>query len=128
MGLIKAFLGSTSQRMVIDGEESDSIPVTSGVPKGSVLGPILFLIYLNDLPDEVCSQVRIFANDTDFYLTMEREDDSCILQNDLDKIETFTNKWDVKFNLSKCQVVQVPSSRTPLRTTYTLQGQVLKTK
>ena len=58
---VRAFLGSRSQRVVIDGEESESIPLTSGVPQGSVLGPILFLIFINDLPKEVCSQVRLFA-------------------------------------------------------------------
>ena len=61
---IRAFLGSRALRVVIDGEESDSIPVTSGVPQGSVLGPILFLVYINDLPNEVRSQVRLFADDT----------------------------------------------------------------
>ena len=80
---VRAFLGSRSQRVVIDGEESESIPVTSGVPQGSVLGPILFLIYINDLPNEVCSQVRLFADDRALYLTLESEDDSSTLQNDL---------------------------------------------
>ena len=73
-------LGSRSQQVVIDGKESESIPVTSGVPQGSVLGPILFLVYINDLPDEVLSRVRLFADDTALYLTMESEDDSSALQ------------------------------------------------
>ena len=77
---IRAFLGSRSQQVVIDGEESESIPVTSGVPQGSVLGPILFLIYINDLPDEVRSRVRLFADDTALYLTMESEDDRSAIQ------------------------------------------------
>ncbi|MEW8546320.1 MAG: reverse transcriptase family protein, partial [Candidatus Thiodiazotropha sp.] len=124
---IKAFLGNRSQRVVIDGEESDSIPVTSGVPQGSVLGPILFLIYINDLPDEVCSQVRLFADDTALYLTIESEQDSSTLQNDLDRLSAWETKWDMEFNPSKCQVVQVTGSRRPLNTSYTLHGQVLET-
>ena len=67
---IRAFLGNRSQTVVLDGEESESAPVTSGVPQGSVLGPILFLIYINDLPDELSSQVRLFADDTAVYLTI----------------------------------------------------------
>ena len=77
---IRAFLGSRSHRVVIEGEESESIPVTSGVPQGSVPGPNLFLIYINDLPDEVCSQVRLFADVTALYHTMESEDDGSTLQ------------------------------------------------
>ena len=62
--MIRTFLRSRSKRAVIDGEELESIPVTSGVPQGSVIGPILFFVYINDLPDGVCSQVRLFADDT----------------------------------------------------------------
>ena len=75
--------------MVIDEEESEPIPVTSGVPQGSVLGPILFLVYINDLPDEVRSQDRLFADDTALYLTIENEDDSSALQTDLDILSTW---------------------------------------
>ena len=124
---IRAFLGSRSQQVVIDGEESESIPVTSGVPQGSVLGPILFLVYINDLLDEVRSRVRLFADDTALYLTMESEEDSSALQTDLDILSACPKtRWDMEFNPSKCQVVHVTGSRKMVKTDYVLHGQVLE--
>ena len=123
---VRAFLGSRSQRVVIEDEESESIPVTSGVPQGSVLGPILFLIYINDLPDEVCSQVRLFADDTALYLTMESEDSGSTLQSDLDILSMWETRWDMEFNPSKCQVVHVAGSKRPVKRDYILHGQVLE--
>ena len=86
LGWIQAFLGDHSQKVIVGGEESGSVPVTSGVPQGSVLGPILFLIYMNDLPDDISSQVRLFADDTALYLTIEGADDGLALQKDLPKM------------------------------------------
>ena len=123
---IRAFLGSKSQQVVIDGKELESIPVTSGVPQGSVLGPILFLVYINDLPDEVRSWVRLFADDTALYLTMESEDDSSALPADLDILSALETRWDMEFNPSKCQVVHVTVSRKTVKTDYVLYGQVLE--
>ena len=111
---------------MIDGEESESIPVTSGVPQGSVLGPILFLIYINDLPDEVRSRVRLFADDTALYFTMESEDDRSALKTDLDILSAWETRWDMEFNPSKCQVVHVTGSRKTVKTGYVLHGQVLE--
>ena len=99
LDLVRAFLGSRSQQVVFDGEESESVPVTSGIPQGSVLGPILFLIYINDLPDEVSSQVRLFADDTALYLTIESEDHGSILQNDLDLLSRWDTRWDMEFKV-----------------------------
>ena len=119
---IRAFLGNRSQTVVIDGEESESVPVTSGVPQGSVLGPILFLIYI-DLPDE---QVRLFADDTAMYLTIGDTEEGKVLQNDLDRLSVWEDRWDMEFNRSKCQEVRVTTSRRLIDVTYTLHGQVLE--
>ena len=123
---IKGFLADRSQRVVLDGVSSSSIPVTSGVPQGSVLGPVLFLAYINDLPEQVTSQVRLFADDTVVYITIHKHTDSQILQDDLHKLELWEGKWNMEFNPSKCQVIHISTSRNPIDTSYTLHGQVLE--
>ena len=87
---IKAFLLRRSQCVALEGEKSSEILVTSGVPQGSVLGPILFLLYINDLPKNINSQIRLFADDTAVYMTVTGKDDSQTLQQDLQKLE----KWE----------------------------------
>ena len=83
----KSFLVRTTQSVVLESECSDEAPASSGVPQGSVLGPILFLLYINDLPDNVQSQVRLFADDTALYLTINHPSDASLLQNDLDQLQ-----------------------------------------
>ena len=90
-----------------------------------MLGPILFLVYINDLPDDIVSQARLFADDTAIYLTLEKND-SDKLQRDLDRLQTREARWDMEFNPSKGQVVKVTFSRNPLQTQYILHGQVLE--
>ena len=113
---------------MIEGEESESVPVTSGVPRGSVMGPILFIVYINDHPQGIISQVRLFTDDTAIYmyLTVENKNDSEILQRDLDRLQAWERKWDMEFNPSKYQVIRVTKARTPLDTQYILHGQVLE--
>ena len=125
---IGAFLGDRSQRVVVAGEGSDSVPLTSGVPQESVLGPILFLIYINDLPENIVSQVRLFADDNALYFTMWSADDSSVLQQDLDRLSRWEVAWDMEINPSKCQVVQVTGSRNPISASlYRLHGEILET-
>ena len=81
---IKNFLDDRTQSVVVEGETSTSIPVESGVPQGSVLGPSLFLFYINDMPQGIQSTVRLFAGDTIAYVTISSEADSENLQKDLD--------------------------------------------
>ena len=123
---IESFLVGRSQTVVLDGESSGELPVLSGVPQGSVFGPTLFLLYINDLPENVQSQVCLFADDTAVYLTMQGPNDSGRLQGDLNVLQEWGEKWDMEFNPSKCQVLHITRSRNPIRYNYTMHGQTLE--
>ena len=112
--------------MALEGEKSSEIPVTSGVLQGSVLGPILFLLYINDLPENIHSDVRLFADDTVVYLSINSKADCQTLQQDLNKLETWEMDWEMDFNPSKCKVLHITRARTPVRHQCVLHGQVLK--
>ena len=104
---INSFLTSRTQRVILDGATSDKIQVTSGVPQGSVLGPILFLHYINDLPTETHSHIRLFADDAILYREIKSNTDCTILQEDLNRLANWETKWLMKFNPSKCQILSV---------------------
>ncbi|MCG8078525.1 MAG: reverse transcriptase family protein, partial [Candidatus Thiodiazotropha taylori] len=117
---IKDFLDNRKQSVVTNGTSSSSIPVSSGVPQGSVLGPILFLVYINDLPEQVRSRVRLFADDTAMYLCISSLSEANILQKDLIKLEQWEKDWDMNFNPSKCQVLHVTRLKDPITSKYFL--------
>ena len=73
--------------MVLDGDTSTELPVSSRIPQGSVLGPILFLLYINGLPDNIKSNVRLFTDDTTVYLAVQGQEDTDIIQNDLNILQ-----------------------------------------
>ena len=100
-------MDNQKQAVVINGINSEKIPVSSGVPQGSVLGPILFLAYINDLPEQVKSRVRLFADDTALYLAIGSTTESEGLQTDLASLEQWEKMWDMQLNPSKCQVLQI---------------------
>ena len=103
LGWISNFLFASSQRVVLDGASSDSAPVLSGVPQGTVLGPILFLIYNNDLPDGVVnSTVRLFADGCIIYNPIRNKKDTYLLQSVLDAVGSWENTWLMQFNADKC--------------------------
>ena len=95
------FLTNRIQRVVVDGQSSSFEPVLSGVPQGTVLGPLLFLLYINDLPDNLRSSCRLFADDCLVYNDITSPEDTQILQNDLKTLESWQNKWLMCFNPKK---------------------------
>ena len=99
---INSWLSERSQKVVLDGQASDPVPVLSGVPQGSVLGPVLFLIFINDLPDNIRSSVRLFADDCVLYRNIKSPIDCQILQDDLSSLSQWETDWQMKFNVAKC--------------------------
>ena len=94
--LLKAYLRNREQRVVLNGQTSEWKRIYSGVPQGSVLGPLLFLIYINDLPDGMC---KIFANDTSLFSKVLDVNKSAIEVNaDLEKINQWAYQWEMQFN------------------------------
>ena len=98
---IMSFL-SDRKKLIIEGAVSHTVKVTSGVPQGSVLGPILFLIYINDLPNSLSSKVRIFADDAIVYREINSLQSCLELQNDINKLMAWEKEWLMEFNPSKC--------------------------
>ena len=95
------------QRAVIGGTPSSWSDVTSGIPQGSVLGPTLFLIYINDLPEVVISMVKLFADDTKLYSVVNNQQEAEKLQMDLDNICMWSEKWQLNFNTGKCKHMHI---------------------
>ena len=126
LSCIRSFLSGRSQRVVVDGATSEAVPVVSGVPQGSVLGPILFLLFINDLPKCVKSKVRLFADDCIVYRQIDNVSDAKLLQEDLKHLAAWEKKWGMDFHPEKCSVLRVNRKRTSINYTYYLKGHALK--
>ena len=114
---ILGFLSGRTQAVVLDGETSGYVPVKSGVPQGSVLGPSLFLFYINDIPVGLHSTIRLFADDTIAYLAIKTNSDCISLQKDLDKLGLWEQKWKMAFHPDKCNVLSITRNKTPIKHT-----------
>ena len=121
--------------MVLDGKSSQDYPVNAGVPQGSILGPTLFLLYINDLPDDVISDIAIYADDTTLYSKCDRASDlwqqfelASELESDLRDTVDWGKKWLVDFNAGKTQLVSFDQSNNNSSIDVKMGGSILEEK
>ena len=117
---IEKYLRGRKQRVALGGARSAWAPVLSGIPQGSVLGPTLFVIYINDLPDVVESACKLFADDTKLYRQVRNPDDRELLQKDLESLMAWSDKWLMPFNENKCKSLHL--GRANIKTQYSMGG------
>lgn len=103
LGWIENYITDRTQKVVIEGYSSGIETTNAGVPQGSVLGPFLFLIYINDIVENICNQIRLFADDTSLFVVVDDNDNNSAksLTADLEKIKQWSNQWLVDFNPNK---------------------------
>ena len=134
-GLISSFLSNRRLRVVLDGKSSQEYPVNVGVPQGSILGPTLFLLYINDLPDDVICDIAIYADDTTLYSNCDRASDLwqqlqliSELESDLRDTVDWGEKWLVDFNAGKTQLVSFDWSNNNGSIDVKMGGSILEEK
>jgi sarcosine oxidase/L-pipecolate oxidase len=116
------YLNNRTQRVVMEGVCSGWTHVTSGVPQGSILGPLLFVIFINDLPNAVpqTTKVALYADDTKSFRGITSEGDSCDLQQALSNLSTWSSNNNISFNESKCKRMTVTRNKQPIPFIYHL--------
>ena len=120
---IESWLTRRQQRVILNGARSSWQEVLSGVPQGSVLGPLLFIVFVNSIEEGLNSRVLKFADDIKIFRSVQGEIDHNQLQEDLNNLVHWSEEWQMKFNFDKCKVMHV--GRDKYRDAYLMGGQVL---
>ena len=122
-----SYLDGRIQRVVLDGEASKWMKVTSGVPQGSIIGPLLFLVFINDMPNSVSdsSTLALFADDAKCLRRIHSTEDCLALQSDIDKLTEWSETCKLSFNIQKCSITTLTRKRTPIYFNYTIRDQTL---
>ena len=120
------FLVDREMRVIIKDKKSPWCKVNSGVPQGSVLAPIMFAIYVNDIDEGVNSYMSLFADDAKILRKVQNEEDCSLLQRDLDKIWEWSQKWEMEFNVKKCSVMEFGKSKHRITRDYKMGNDVIK--
>ena len=116
---INAFLTNRTHQVLVNGSHSETQIVTSGVPQGTVLDPLLFLLYINDIENNLTSKIRLFADDSALYRKIDTLADSHSLQQDILRLQDWADKWQMKFNIKKCKLLRITKrTKTIIRFKY----------
>ena len=120
----KDYLRNRQQRVVVRGGTSDWLTVTSGVPQGSILGPLFFIIYINDLPGVVSdgNKIVLYADDSKLYKVIHSVHDQECFQCDLNKINEWCVNNKMRINASKCKVMRITKKKSPFTYDYHING------
>ena len=125
----KSYLSSRLQNVTLNHHSSELLPVSSGVPQGSILGPLLFIVYVNDIrSNEMLTKLLIFADDTKLYHQIKSVEDHHHLQQDLNHASLWSTQWSLKFNTTKCFHVSFSRNLLPTNTKYELNNSIIETK
>ena len=111
----------------MNGSHSDWDRVESGVPHGKVLGPLLFLLYINDIGNKVSSEIHLFADDCIVYRPINNDVDSLELQKDIKLLSDWSQTWQMSFNPKKCYVMHMGTKRNMYKHAYKMYDHVLET-
>lgn len=122
---IHCFLTNRQQLVTVNGFSSTLVSVTSGVPQGSVLGPLLFLIYINDIASNISSKISLFADDCVVYREVTNSFDLIQLQNDINTISLWCDTWSMELNANKCKSMRI-SRTSQINPDYNIRGIALQ--
>ena len=119
---IGSFLNNRIQCVIVEDVSSNVVPVTSGVPQGTVLDPLLFLIFINDLTESISLSVKLLADDCLVYRTIHSSNDAIQLQEDLVQLGLWMNSWQMTLNPHKCTIMYISNKRNTVCAKYTING------
>ena len=112
---------------MVNGVRSDWAPVLSGVPQGTVLGPLLFSLYINDITEDTDSELILFADDCVCYREIKDTEDTVKLQEDIDRLRCWARSWGMRFQPVKCNIMQITRKWIKkINASYSLEGTVLE--
>lgn len=123
---LESYLSNRSQRVVINGKQSPWAPVLSGVPEGSICGPLLFTCFTADIPLHVKSGCTMYADDVKLHKLVRCEDDARALQSDIDSLAHWSRTWKLRLNPTKCHVISFTLRTSPVLAVYSVDGVILE--